>query len=73
MDGGGNAPRKGADGMKEYVYGMRLRGFSPGCQPMEGLRERRDGGAKYYDLLVYDRKLTDKEMRDYELDFVGKN
>lgn len=22
---------------KEYLYGMRLRGYSPGCQPMEGL------------------------------------
>lgn len=26
-----------------YVYGMRLRGFSLGCQPMNGLRDRRDG------------------------------
>lgn len=54
-----------------YVYGMRLRGFSPGCQPMTGLVERRDDPkGEYHDLLVYDRKLTDKEMRDYELDFL---
>lgn len=65
-------PPEGRDSMKEYVYGMRLRGFSPGCQPMEGLLEWRDGGNQYHDLLVYNRKLTDKEMRDYELDFIGE-
>lgn len=54
-----------------YVYGMRLRGFSPGCQPMAGLVERRDDPkGKYHDLLVYGRELTEKETRDYELDFV---
>ena len=58
--------------MAEYVYGMRLRGFSPGCQPMEGLKERRDGETQYHDLLVYNRKLTDKEINDYELDYIGE-
>ena len=54
-----------------YTYGMRLRGFSPGCQPMAGLVERRDDPKrKYHDLLLYDRELSEKEMRDYELDFV---
>lgn len=53
------------------VYGMRLRGFSPGCQPMNGLVERQDDATgRYHDLLVYDRELTEKELRDYELDFV---
>ena len=52
-----------------YVYGMRLRGFSLGCQPMQGFVERKDDPtSKYHDLLVYDRKLTDKELADYELD-----
>ena len=52
-----------------YVYGMRLRGFSLGCQPMQGLVERQDDPTgKYHDLLVYERKLTDKELADYELD-----
>ena len=52
-----------------YVYGMRLRGFSLGCQPMQGLIERQDDPTgKYHDLLVYERKLTDKELADYELD-----
>lgn len=55
-----------------YTYGMRLRGFSPGCQPMNGLVRREDSaGKKYYDVLVYDRELTEKEVRDYELDALG--
>lgn len=55
--------------MTEYRYGMRLRGFSIGCQPMNGLIRRADSTDKrYYDILVYDRPLTEKELRDYELD-----
>lgn len=55
----------------KYVYGMRLRGFSIGCQPMGGFQERRDDfTGKYYDLLVYNRKLSEDELRAYELDFV---
>ena len=54
-----------------YTYGMRLRGFSPGCQPMTGLVERQDDPkGKYHDLLLYDRELSEKEMRDYELDYI---
>lgn len=54
-----------------YLYGMRLRGFSPGCQPMEGLIERTDDVLQeYHDILIYDRPLSKKEIRDYELDFI---
>ena len=54
---------------KEYRYGMRLRGFSPGCQPMSGLIEYEpDRSDKYYDILIYGRKLTDQEISDYELE-----
>ena len=53
----------------EYRYGMRLRGFSPMCQPMNGLLRREDDtSGKYHDILVYSRELTEKELRDYELD-----
>ena len=56
-----------------YHYGMRLRGFSPGCQPMDGLIERRDDIMDdYHDILVYSRTLTDKEISDYELKFLGE-
>ena len=58
--------------MKEYLYGMRLRGYSPGCQPMEGLLRVAPGGGRYYDLLIYDRPLTEKELKDYELDYINE-
>ncbi len=52
-----------------YKYGMRLRGFSIGCQPMDGLVERQDDTTgRYYDILVYDRELSDVELEAYELD-----
>ena len=53
----------------EYKYGMRLRGFSPMCQPKEGfIRREDDMTGKYYDIIVYNRQLTEKEINDYELD-----
>ena len=56
----------------KHFYGMRLRGFSPGCQPKEGFSERKDDpDGKYYDIIVYDRELTGKELSDYELDYIG--
>lgn len=52
-----------------YIYGMRLRGFSLGCQPMNGFVDRQDDTTgRFYDLLVYDRKLTDEEIENYELE-----
>ena len=54
-----------------YLYGMKLRGFSIGCQPKQGLIERQDDtSGNYHDILVYDRKLTDEELKRYELDFI---
>lgn len=59
--------------MTKYRYGMRLRGFSIGCQPMQGLRDVFDDkDGRYYDILAYDRQLSPKEVEDYELTFVGK-
>ena len=53
----------------EYAYGMRLRGFSPWCQPMDGLVRREDDPTgKYYDILIYNRRLSTKEKENYELD-----
>lgn len=55
--------------MKEYKYGMRLRGFAPMCQPKEGfLRREDDNMGDYYDIIVYDRRLTERDLHDYELD-----
>ena len=58
--------------MAEYKYGMRLRGFSLGCQPMEGLVrvEHQHNVDKWWDILVYDRELNDTELFLYDLDKV---
>lgn len=53
-----------------YKYGMRLRGFSLGCQPMNGLVTRLNS-TEYWDELVYNRKLTDEEVRCYDLEYIG--
>lgn len=56
-----------------YRYGMRLRGFAPMCQPKEGFVKRLDDTKRrYHDILVYNRMLTDKELYDYELDYLGE-
>ena len=56
-----------------YIYGMRLRGFSIGCQPMKSLvLASEDKSGEYYDILSYARPLTDKEVNDYELDCLGE-
>ena len=52
----------------EFRYGMRLRGFSPGCQPKGVIHREDDPNGKYWDIIVYNRELSEKEMRDYELD-----
>ena len=59
--------------MTEYKYGMRLRGFSPGCQPKEGfIRREDDTTGRYHDILIYNRQLSGKERSDYELDCLGE-
>ena len=58
--------------MMLYYYGMRLRGFSPGCQPMDGLIERQDDWTgKYWDVLVYDRILSKPDCEHYDLEFIA--
>ena len=55
-----------------YYYGMKYRGFSIACQPMEGLIERQDDWTgKYHDILVYGRELNRTELECYELEFIG--
>lgn len=57
--------------MNRYFYGMRLRGYSLGCQPMKGLMMVMDDDkGDYYNILVYMRKLSDQELNDYELDLI---
>lgn len=50
----------------EYLYTLKYRGVSPGCQPRDFVRFYMDN--KYtYEVLVYDRELTDDEIARYEL------
>lgn len=57
---------------KYYHYGMRLRPFGIACQPKEGFVERRDDPTNsFWDLLVYDRELSNKEVDDYDLKYIG--
>lgn len=59
---------------KRFRYGMRLRGFSIGCQPLDGFLSREDDpSGKYYDILTYDRRLTADEVSQYELDDLNRN
>lgn len=74
---GGNSHFRAVDycslGEREYRYGMRLRGFSIGCQPKKGFIERTDDtSGRYYDILAYDRQLTQEEVEAYELDYIGR-
>ena len=56
----------------EYRYRMRLRPFDMGCQPTDGLEDIEDeqtvNGRHYWNILIYSRELSDKEVADYELD-----
>ena len=56
-----------------YKYGMRLRGFSPACQPTNKLKRiEEDPSGKYYNILVYSRPLDDHEQDAFELDYLGE-
>lgn len=62
-----------------FYYGMRLRGFSPFCQPKDGLIGRATGNVnfaserfrQYKDVIAYDRELSVNELDGYDLDYLG--
>lgn len=53
-----------------YKYGMRLRGFSPAAQPRGVVERMDDESGKYYDIILYSRKLSREEVKMYDLDFI---
>lgn len=58
----------------KYLYGMRARPLSPGAQP-KGVTEFYPPllqYPQYWNIIVYDRPLTEQEISDYELDFLKK-
>ena len=57
-----------------YHYGMPFRGVAPGAQP-KGIVEFFPPSMQYpqyWNVIVYDRELTSKEVSDYELVFIKK-
>lgn len=60
--------------MKRYKYGMRLREYGIGCQPMDNCitaqyTDKRKCG--YWSYVWYSEPLTDKEIIGYDLDYLG--
>lgn len=55
-----------------YLYGMPRRPFSIGCQPMDGLVGTVEMDTSYFDILLYNRKLSKEEIEEYELDYLGE-
>ena len=63
-----------------YFYGMRLRGFSIGTYPIDGFLRCEHMSmfkdkynidtSKYYDVLVYDKELSEQDLLDYEFDLI---
>lgn len=51
---------------KEYQYTYKFRGCGPGCQPKDFTRTENVPGFKF-EVLIYDRKLSEKEIKEYEL------
>lgn len=55
-----------------YVYGMVERRYGKGRQPMEGFCEViEDLSETFWDILVYDRRLSRVEEREYGLCYLG--
>lgn len=56
--------------IKEYRYTYKFRGCSPGCQPSKGLQriETNIPGLTKFETIIYNRKLLQKEISDYELE-----
>lgn len=58
--------------MTKHFYGMKARPLSIGCQPKDYERVVEFAvKGKYYDIIAYTRKLTDEEVKDFELDYLG--
>lgn len=62
--------------VEEYTYLCRMRPPAPGAVPRNGLKavfpeEYEWNDRRYWGRVVYDRKLTEKELAEYELDLLG--
>lgn len=58
-----------------YTYGMTIRPFGRGCQPMENLIEAytdNKANGKYWSYLWYTQKLPEEQARAFALTFIGE-
>lgn len=58
-----------------YKYGMKLRECGPGCQPKgftkcENSKEN-SKDEDYYSYIWYERELSDDEIKQFDLDYLG--
>lgn len=55
-----------------YYYGMKLRPYGIGCQPkgMELMMDC-DPGARYWSIIYGNEKLSDEQLKAYDLDYLG--
>ena len=58
-----------------YKYGMRLRPVGVGCQPSrfrkyEDVNKNQTG---YWSYVWYMYKLTDEQLKQYEMDYLGED
>ncbi len=56
-----------------YKYGMKLRECGPGCQPKGFIKCENLENADYYSFIWYDKQLSEDEMKQYDLDYIGKD
>ncbi len=59
-----------------YLYAMRLRPFSLGTYPKKGFVRAEINvdvdSCNYHDLLIYDRRLKDEEVKEWEFEYLGE-
>ena len=53
---------------KVYYYGMRLRPYGPGCQPKGAIGVADDPSGKYWNIICYDKQLTEELAEAYDLE-----
>ena len=61
--------------MRLFRYGMKKHGYGHGNQPLTGfyvVDRNFEIFRKYFDIIVYQRKLTETECHHFDLDFLGE-
>ena len=58
-----------------YIYARKSKHFNADAYLKKGFvmasRNQDVDGSKYYDLVVYDKKLKDEEVKKWELEYIG--